>query len=263
MSLDLLSLKNPLYSICLEASEAIMEIYNQPHLFDIDLKADQSPLTAADKASNEIICRRLSELDPQLPIISEENKEITYSERSTYEYCWMVDPLDGTKEFIKRNGEFTINIALIHHNAPVAGLVYIPATGLSYFGAAGQGAYRIEKGVDLRLSCDPFVMDQAGIRVLTSRSHMSTATQAYVDKLNTPQLVARGSSLKFTVICEGQGDLYPRIGPTMEWDTAAAHIILQEAGGDIVEFATGKSLSYNKPSLLNPDFVAFGSGQLA
>jgi len=258
--LDLIALKTPLENIAKAAGKAILEIYNNPALFDVDYKADDSPLTAADKAANEIICNSLMSLTPDIPIISEENKELPYEQRGEFTYCWLVDPLDGTKEFIKRNGEFTVNIALVLDGAPVLGVLYVPISGLCYFAAKDFGAFRLEEPKDVRLTCLPFEINQSGLRVLCSRSHLNAETQQFVDALSEPVLVPKGSALKFSVVAEGAGDVYPRIGPTMEWDTAAAHIILEEAGGGIVEFETRKPLTYNKPSLLNPNFVAFGKG---
>lgn len=239
-----------------------MEIYRDPSLFDVDYKSDKSPLTAADKASNEVILEGLKQLPDNYPIISEESKTQPYEERKLYDYCWLVDPLDGTKEFIKRNGEFTVNIALVKAGKPVVGLIYVPVSGQCYFAASGEGTWRLDEEGDVRLNCASFSLDQPGLRVLCSRSHLSPATQEYVDKLDAPVLVPQGSALKFTVMAEGKGDLYPRIGPTMEWDTAAAHILLNEAGGEIVEFASGRPLRYNKHSLLNPDFIAYASGSI-
>ncbi|MBK8505301.1 MAG: 3'(2'),5'-bisphosphate nucleotidase CysQ [Saprospiraceae bacterium] len=256
------TLKDPLYQIAKDAGAAILEIYQDPSLFEVDYKSDASPLTAADRAANDIIIEGLKRLPEGFPIISEESKMIPYEERKHFDYCWLVDPLDGTKEFIKRNGEFTVNIALVKSGDPVAGIIYVPVTGACYFAAQEFGAWRLDKEADKALQCKPFDIKQSGLRVLCSRSHLSSATKEYVDRLNNPSLVPQGSSLKFTVMAEGDGDVYPRIGPTMEWDTAAAHALLNEAGGGIVEFATGKPLTYNKPSLLNPDFVAFGKGSI-
>jgi 3'(2'), 5'-bisphosphate nucleotidase len=259
-TLKLDTLKDPLHQIARKAGAAILEIYQDPSLFDVDYKSDASPLTAADRAANDIILDGLKKLPDLFPIISEESKMIPYDERRHFDYCWLVDPLDGTKEFIKRNGEFTVNIALVKSGDPVAGLIYVPVTGACYFAFQNGGAWRLDSEVDKALHCKPFNIKQSGLRVLCSRSHLSLATKEYVDRLDNPTLVPQGSSLKFTVMAEGDGDVYPRIGPTMEWDTAAAHALLNEAGGGIVEFATGKPLTYNKPSLLNPDFVAFGNG---
>ncbi|MCB0686283.1 MAG: 3'(2'),5'-bisphosphate nucleotidase CysQ [Saprospiraceae bacterium] len=254
--------KTPLKEIVQQAGAAILDIYHDPSRFDVDYKSDKSPLTAADKASNEIIIKGLSRLPEGYPIISEESTKQPYESRKLYDYCWLVDPLDGTKEFIKRNGEFTINIALVKLGRPVAGIIYVPVTGACYFAADGEGAWRLDDDREVQLQCATFSLQQSGLRVLCSRSHLSEATQEYVAKLTEPVLVPQGSALKFTVMAEGEGDIYPRIGPTMEWDTAAAHILLNEAGGEIVEFASGKPLTYNKESLLNPDFVAYGKGKI-
>lgn len=254
--------KKPLQELAEAAGAAILEIYQDPSRFDVDYKSDNSPLTAADKASNAIIVKGLESLPDQFPIISEESKNQPYEIRKSYEYCWLVDPLDGTKEFIKRNGEFTINIALIRDGKPIVGLLYVPVTGACYFAAEGEGAWRIDGQEEVQLECASFHLENPGLRVLCSRSHLSPATKEYVDRLDAAVLVPQGSALKFTVMAEGKGDIYPRIGPTMEWDTAAAHILLNEAGGQIVEFATGKPLTYNKDSLLNPDFIAYGDGSL-
>ena len=254
--------KDPLYKIARNAGVAILKIYEDPSLFNVDYKSDKSPLTAADKAANDIIIDGLKALPEKYPIISEESKKQDYEIRKQFEYCWLVDPLDGTKEFIKRNDEFTVNIALVKSGQPVVGLIYVPVSGACYFAALGEGAWRLDVDPELRLKCASFDINQAGLRVLCSRSHLSEATQDYVDQLDAAVLVPQGSALKFTVMAEGEGDIYPRIGPTMEWDTAAAHILLNEAGGEIIEFASGKPLKYNKESLLNPDFIAFGDGQL-
>lgn len=254
--------REPLYQIARDAGKAILEIYQDPTRFDVDYKSDKSPLTAADQAANEIIIKGLKALPDGFPIISEESKMLDYDVRREFEYCWLVDPLDGTKEFIKRNDEFTVNIALVKSGQSVVGLIYVPVTGACYFAAQDEGAWRLDCEPAIRLTCASFDITQSGLRVLCSRSHLSPATQDYVNQLNDPVLVPQGSALKFTVMAEAKGDIYPRIGPTMEWDTAAAHILLNEAGGEIIEFASGKPLRYNKESLLNPDFIAYGNGQL-
>ncbi len=260
--MELSTLRDPLYKIIRQASIAILEIYENPELFDVKHKDDNSPLTAADQASNAIICKGLEKLTPDIPIISEENKTVSHDVRKNYAYCWLVDPIDGTKEFIKRNGEFTINIALVEHGIPILGILHVPVAGKTYFGQKSKGAFRLEDDGPVPIRCDEFKINQPGLRILCSRSHITPATQTYVDTLDVPTMVPRGSSLKFTEIAEGRGDLYPRIGPTMEWDTAAPHIILEEAGGGVVEFATGRPLRYNKQNLLNPDFIAFGKGKI-
>ena len=244
-----------------KASQAILSIYENRDRFAIDFKQDDSPLTDADRASNDIICEQLAVLS-SFPIISEESRQRPYSDRSTFEYCWMVDPLDGTKEFIKRNGEFTINIALIKGGEAILGMMHVPVTGSSYFAAKGDGAYRMQHGLKSQIHCRPFHPDAAQLGVVCSRSHLSEATQSYVDNYDDPELVPKGSALKFTVIAEGKADLYPRLGPTMEWDTAAAQVILEQAGGQVLDFVTRAPLQYNKEVLVNPHFVACGKGTL-
>lgn len=247
------------------ASTEILKVYNSPD-FGIQTKSDESPVTAADLASNQVITEGLSKLNPSLPILSEETLEIPYEERRSFEYFWIVDPLDGTKEFIKRNGEFTINIALIHQNKPVLGVVYLPvADGTSrdgqegvYFAVKNGGAFKIDNGVEKRISCSKFRLTDKGLKIPISRSHRNEATDELFLGYNQPELVPCGSSLKFLKIAEGSFDIYPRIGTTMEWDTAAPQIILEEAGGQILEWHSRKSLIYNKMDLRNPNFIAHG-----
>jgi 3'(2'), 5'-bisphosphate nucleotidase len=240
------------------AGEAILEVYNSSD-FNVEIKTDNSPLTIADRKSNDIICKGLEALDTVYPIISEENKTVPYAERTAYELYWLVDPLDGTKEFIKRNGEFTVNIALIAQDTPVAGVVYLPVGDEMYWAFKGHGAFRATKGRDERLSVDSFQMDDPNLGVVCSRSHLNNETQAFIDKLNSPHTVSRGSSLKFLALARGEAHLYPRIAPTMEWDTAAAHCILTEAGGKVLQYGTQESLRYNKQELRNPSFLATGA----
>lgn len=248
---------NELCHIAKLAGQEILRIYMDSKDVEIERKSDSSPLTIADKASNDIICMGLENIDPYYPIISEENKQIAYAERKDYEYAWMVDPLDGTKEFIKRNGEFTVNIALIHKNRSIMGVVYVPVEDKCYYAAEGEGAFLIDKdGVVSQLHCNKFKMDDEGIRVVASRSHLNPETEAFMGQLKQPETVAKGSSLKFLVLASGGAELYPRLAPTMEWDTAAAHIILEEAGGSVVQYGTKDSLVYNKENLLNPHFLA-------
>ena len=243
--------------ICQQAGAAIMKIYGQDD-FNIQVKEDTSPLTAADAAANEIICAGLQALTPEIPIVSEENKDIPFARRQTFELLWLVDPLDGTKEFIKRNGEFTVNIALIENGSPVAGFVYAPVLQEMYWAVKGQGAYLRKNGKTTSLQANSFGMHDEALRVICSRSHINNETQQFIDQLAAPQTVSRGSSLKFLLIAGGQAELYPRIAPTMEWDTGAAQCVLEEAGGEVVEYESGKPLRYNKESLLNPYFVARG-----
>ena len=243
--------------IARKAGAAILEIYNEAD-FGIEQKADNSPLTKADRAANQVICDGLEALPIQYPIVSEENKAIPYAERKNYTQSWLVDPLDGTKEFIKRNGEFTVNIALIENQQTVLGVVYAPVLDEMYWAVKGQGAYLVQDGKDQKLEASSFSLSDAGLRVVCSRSHLNPPTQAFVDALSSPELVATGSSLKFLIMAKGKADVYPRLGPTMEWDTGAAQIVLEESGGSVIDEETKQPLRYNKENLLNPYFIAYG-----
>lgn len=245
------------------AGKAILEIYERSEGIEIERKADNSPLTIADKAANTIICERLAHASLQFPIISEENKAIPYEIRKDYDYYWLVDPLDGTKEFIKRNGEFTVNIALIHRQMPVMGVVYTPCTGEMYWAVKGEGAFMEVNGRSTPLAIDSFKLSDENLRLVCSRSHLNEATQTFVNQFASPQLVSRGSSLKFLIIARGEAHIYPRLAPTMEWDTGAAQIILEEAGGRVIEEQSKEALKYNKKNLLNPHFVAYGRTNLS
>lgn len=244
---------NDVVSIAQKAGDAIMEIYAKD--FNIEYKDDKSPLTEADKKANEVIERGLLALSIKLPILSEEGKEISYEERKDWECFWMVDPLDGTKEFIKKNGEFTVNIALIYQNTPVLGVVYAPALGDMYWAKKGEGAYRNGQKLPLYTNPDP----KKNFRVVASKSHMSVETQEYIDNLaktgESIECVSKGSSLKLCMVAEGNADVYPRLAPTMEWDTAAADSIVREAGKMTYQYLTDTALDYNKKNLLNPWFV--------
>jgi 3'(2'), 5'-bisphosphate nucleotidase len=244
--------------IAQKAGEAILEIYEQSEGVVIERKADDSPLTIADKAANKIICDGLEKLSVSYPIISEENKEIPYAIRKDFEYNWLVDPLDGTKEFIKRNGEFTVNIALIKNGHPVMGVVYAPVLNEMYWAVKGEGAFLIKEGKETKLSASEFRMSDSNLKVVCSRSHLNQGTQDFVDALIKPELVSKGSSLKFLILAKGEAELYPRLAPTMEWDSGAAHIVLEEAGGKVIDEETKEPLRYNKENLLNPFFIAYG-----
>lgn len=263
------------------AGESIIEVYTTN--FDIQYKRDNSPLTIADKRSHQIIADLLS-TSPlnHFPVLSEEGRDIPYEERKYWEYFWLVDPLDGTKEFINRNGEFTVNIALIHKDRPVLGIIYVPVKDTFYFGAEGIGAYKLERGnilisagvdgkdLDQDLFNEvinksqnlstPFNHKAIKFTVIGSRSHMSKETEDYIDKLREKHgevdFISAGSSLKFCLIAEGRADLYPRFGPTMEWDTAAGQVIVEQAGGKVLNIENNEPLKYNKENLLNPYFVA-------
>jgi 3'(2'), 5'-bisphosphate nucleotidase len=269
----------------IDAGEAILGIYEQD--FEVEFKADESPLTAADKAGHEIIVKAL-EATPY-PVLSEESGSISYEERKQWETYWLVDPLDGTKEFIKKNGEFTVNIALVKNGQPVAGVVYVPVQDTLYLGL-GEGSGEQEKGAwkvvgckgktcdDIKDSGQPITVSGTpvgSLKVVASKSHCNDDTRNFITALETkygePELVSRGSSLKLCMVAEGSADIYPRIAPTMEWDTGAAHAVVEAAGGSVfkyddsisaTDYTAGNNginnLSYNKQDLLNPYFVVSG-----
>lgn len=243
------------------AGAAIMQVYRGDD-FGTVTKADDSPLTQADLTSNRVILERLQELTPDIPVLSEESKHLPYAERKDWERFWLVDPLDGTKEFIKQNGEFTVNIALIEGDAPVFGVVHAPALGLTYWAAAGIGAF---KGRDTRIEAVDYANYGSGtLKLVASRSHAGAATEALVAELEQGapvELVSIGSSLKLCLVADGQAHLYPRFGPTMEWDTAAAQCVAEQAGA-FVRAPDGESLRYNKENLLNPHFIVSKSEAL-
>lgn len=246
--------------VLIEASKAILDIYADEGRFNTEIKGDNSPLTEADKQSNSIICEALTDLFPGIPVISEETKQAAYEERAGYDQFFLVDPLDGTKEFIRRNGEFTINIAYVEGHHPMGGFVYVPCTGLAYMAEYGMGAYSITpEGDRTLLKSQRFSMLDSGLKVVASRSHRDPMTEKIISLLNAPEIVATGSSLKFLLIAEGKANFYPRLAPTMEWDTAAAQCVLEEAGGSILRFDDLLPLVYNKPDLLNPHFIAAGA----
>lgn len=257
----MIALKDPLLKIAKDAGNAIMEIYADEDSFQIESKADDSPLTIADRKANGIICDGLEKLEIQYPIISEENKMVAFENRKDYSRYWLVDPLDGTKEFIKRNGEFTVNIALIEDGRCIMGVVYAPVLEEMYWAIKGKGAYLINADGETKLAANKFSTSDEGLRVVCSRSHLNDETQAFVDALTKPELVAKGSSLKFLILAKGEAELYPRIAPTMEWDTAAAQIILEESGGKVLQYGKDDAVIYNKENLLNPFFVASGNQQ--
>lgn len=253
----------------LKAGETILDIYRKTD-FEVEMKADNSPLTIADRSSHEIIHHYLSQTG--LPVLSEEGKEIPFETRKNWDRFWMVDPLDGTKEFINRNGEFTVNIALIHGQKPVAGIILAPVLDLLYIGIAGKGSFRIthasqdpswpETGnMPAHSESLPLKKTRAGLIAVASRSHSNEKTQSYLESLKREHggiaLMSKGSSLKFCLIAEGSADVYPRFGPTYEWDTAAGQAIVEASGGRVDMEGNGNSLSYNKQILLNGEFIAF------
>ena len=284
------------------AGEVILEVYNSD--FVVEHKDDESPLTLADKSSHEVIMHDLKKPittnnskqtinDHTLPILSEEGKGIPYDERKRWEYFWLVDPLDGTKEFIKRNGEFTVNIALIHKDRPVLGCVFIPVQDTFYFAAVGLGAYKL---VNSRIVTDDSIIKElldkseklpinannkksishdnqyvtkknTSLTIIGSRSHATKELSEFVDKIKERygevEFISAGSSLKFCLVAEGKADLYPRFGPTMEWDTAAGQAIVEQSEGRVVDIQTKEPLRYNKNNLVNPFFIVSGQGSLA
>lgn len=235
------------------ASKQILDVYHSGD-FQAEAKGDNSPLTLADKKAHEAIVAVLNQTG--IPVLSEEGKSIPFDERKNWEYFWMVDPLDGTKEFLKRNGEFTVNIALIHNNRPIMGVVAVPVTGDVFYATAGVGAFVKRGAATIALQVRPKInLDQSGLRIVASRSHMSEETKSFIDKLVQPSLVSKGSSLKFMLLAEGEADVYPRYAPTMEWDTAAAHAIINAIGMKVLEYGKSTELTYNKENLLNPYFL--------
>jgi 3'(2'), 5'-bisphosphate nucleotidase len=254
------SLAQAVRELAHRAGEAILAVYADESSFATERKDDDSPLTAADRAANEVICAGLAALTPDIPIISEENKHEAYEQRREWTRCWLVDPLDGTKEFVKRNGDFTVNIALIENGRPIFGAVHTPVTGHHAWGIPGQGAWEADgRGAEPRpMRVARFAWADPGLRVVASHSHRTPETDAYIARFQAPEIIARGSSLKFLLVASGQAHVYPRLGPTSEWDTAAAQAIVEGAGGVVLHYETHQPLQYNKPSLLNPWFVVYG-----
>ena len=244
-----------LSALARRAGAAILEVYNRPD-FGIESKADDSPLTAADRKSHAVIDAGLRELSAEIPVLSEEGREIPYAERRQWRRFWLVDPLDGTKEFIKRNGEFTVNIALIDDGRPVLGVIYAPALDLLYVGTVGRGAWRQDAAGGIEALRVRSPAPGEGHAVVKSRSHPSGELADYLATVQVEDSVPVGSSLKFCVVAEGRATLYPRFGPTMEWDTAAGQAIVEAAGGRVVDAADMSTpLSYNKEDLHNGFFV--------
>lgn len=244
-----------LLGIARRAGDAILAIYHGDHA--VEYKADDSPLTAADRVSHSIIVAGLQQACPDIPILSEEGADISYAERCRWHRLWLVDPLDGTKEFIKKNGEFTVNIALIEAGRPVLGVVLVPARRTVYFGGIKVGAWRQDEGgKPLRIQVRA-ADEVAGLTVVMSRSHPAPELAGYLKAIKVAQAMPVGSSLKLCVVAEGQADLYPRLGPTMEWDIAAGHAVVEAAGGTVTTL-DGEALVYNKENLRNPHFIVSG-----
>lgn len=243
------------------AGEAIMVVYRSGDA-GVTSKADDSPLTLADMASHRTIVAGLKKLTPDIPVLSEEAADIPYAERRLWSRYWLVDPLDGTKEFIKRNGEFTVNIALIENGAPVMGVVYAPVLEACYYAARGAGAF-VQRGNSAAqaIKVESHTPGKT-IKVVASRSHSDARTAALLDRLGDHESISMGSSLKFCLVAEGAAHVYPRLGPTMEWDTAAAHAVVNEAGGSVCDSA-GQELDYNKADMHNPEFFVLPAADIA
>jgi 3'(2'), 5'-bisphosphate nucleotidase len=249
-----------LIEISKDAGKAILEVYNSN--FGHQIKEDLSPLTKADTLSNNIICERLKVITPDIPILSEENSDIPFNIRSSWEQYWLVDPLDGTKEFIKKNGEFTVNIALIENNTPIFGIIHVPVTNETYWGSNTKGSFYIKgNNQKTKLCVEKNIRSQ--VRIVASRSHPSKMLDALLEEIGEYKIITKGSSLKFCLIAKGQADIYPRLGPTSEWDIAAGHAIVKFAGGSLLTIDR-KSMQYNlTENNLNPYFVVASREDLA
>ncbi len=241
--------------LSIEAGHRIMAVYDTN--FGVEHKSDNTPLTEADMAAHHAIVDGLQRLTPEIPILSEESASIPFAQRRQWQRYWLVDPLDGTREFVKRNGEFTVNIALIDNHEPVLGVVYAPVTGVTYYAARGMGAFKITPGEAAtpihtrRKPADSTI-------VAGSRSHRGDSLEAFLKKIGDYEIISMGSSLKSCLVAEGRADIYPRLGPTSEWDTAAAQCVVEEAGGRITK-TDMTPLRYNtKDDLLNPHFLVIG-----
>ncbi len=261
---DMNTLLSDIVATAESAGEAVMEVYAGADL-GTRYKEDDSPLTRADLASHRLIKARLEALTPHIPVLSEESKAVPYSERRAWSLFWLVDPLDGTKEFVKRNGEFTVNIALVREGKPILGVVHAPALKSTYWAAASLGAFkRANGGEALPIRTQHYT--EGALRLVASRSHAGAQTEAFVTRLREDarigeiDLVSIGSALKLCLVAEGAAHLYPRFGPTMEWDTAAAQCVVEVAGGKVTDLE-GQALHYNKENLLNPFFLVSGRSE--
>ena len=236
------------------AGDKILQIYNE-NSFDLRLKTDNSPLTEADIAAHNIITQQLKLITPKIPILSEESAVVSWQERKQWEYYWLIDPLDGTKEFIKKNGEFTVNIALIYQHNPIIGVVHAPVLNETWIGEQGEPSKKIEKGGTRVIKVKPYKKNET-YKVVGSRSHTGDSLNDFLEKLETYELVLMGSSIKLCLVAEGRAHIYPRFGPTSEWDTAAAHAVVNSAGGEVINSKTQEPLRYNSKDLLrNPYFI--------
>lgn len=264
-------LKHLLYiaiNAAVRAGALIMQVYNSDD-FQVNLKSDATPLTLADRLANDEIVKAL--MKTRIPVLSEEGRNLLYEERKGWEYFWLVDPLDGTKEFIKRNGEFTVNIALVFQGYPILGVVYVPVLNQLYFSLSGLGSFRVNSistPIEEQEQIDAFIANSEKLPltssgntyvVVASRSHPTHETQAFIDKVlkekGNVEIISRGSSLKICMVAEGYANIYPRFGTTTEWDTAAGQAVAEGAGCLVLSLDDGKRLAYNKEDLENPWFV--------
>jgi 3'(2'), 5'-bisphosphate nucleotidase len=264
--MEVLTMLNLAIKLAISAGNVVMKVYKTD--FGVDVKEDKSPLTIADKYSHNIITKGLLANYPTIPILSEEGKNIPFEERERWKTFWLIDPLDGTKEFINRNGEFTINIALIKDSRPVLGVIYAPSLDLLYFAEKGKGAYKLTSAsTSQNPISDASKLTQSNqnetLTVLASRSHLTDATKQFITNLEKikgkSKLISVGSSLKFCYVAEGLADIYPRLSPTMEWDTGAGQMIIEETGGFVLTETDKMHLFYNKPSLINPSFLVYNA----
>lgn len=254
---ELNSLLPKIKNIVQQAGKAILEIYEKNKEYSIELKSDGSPLTEADKIANQIIIDGLSEITPEIPILSEEGADIPYAERVLWEQYWLVDPLDGTREFLDRTGDFTVNIALIYKKQSILGVVYVPISNVCYYAARGIGAFKEENNFINKIQVALETPEK--IRIVASRLHAKERLAVFLEKMPNYEITSIGSSLKFCLVAEGKADVYPRIGLTSEWDTAAAQCIVEQAGGFVIDLY-GLPLHYNfSDSLLNPYFLVIGN----
>ena len=256
--MDNTSLLDSIINISKDAGNSILEIYNHDTMSkDVSYKDDNSPLTLADKASHNTICESLKQLTPDIPILSEEGTNIDYNDRKNWKEFWLIDPLDGTKEFIKRNGEFTVNIALIREKNPILGVVYAPVIDTLWYGTIDYGSFKVENNKTKKIEVKSNVTSETEVvKIVSSRSHANNPKlESYLNQFSNYELVKMGSSIKICLVADGTAHYYPRFGPTMEWDTAAAHAVVKYAGGEILKMGSNFELSYNKENLLNPEFL--------
>ena len=252
-------LLDPVIELARDAGRRIVEIYEDE--FTVEHKDDKTPLTEADLAAHNAIVAGLGVLDAELPVLSEESAEVPFEQRQQWQRYWLVDPLDGTREFIKRNGEFTVNIALIDGHRPTLGVVHVPVSGVTYFAAQGRGAFR-QDGESVPVPMHVRRYEQGRVTVAGSRSHRGDSLNRFLANLPDYEVISMGSALKSCLVAEGKADIYPRLGPTSEWDTAAAQCIVEEAGGQVTDTQMRTLLYNTKESLLNPHFFVFGAGDV-